>query len=632
MGDYIQNLNSLASVTSLSQLKLDGEGQLEKRSALDTLGHRIADAFRSLSAAGRTAITVRNVELFSAMQKAVNESTHHEVFIAREAGGRLEATLGRLQNRVDRNALFSQIKSEVTSDPRLAALPKASRNALQRGLESIAAEQPRTEWRGLMNALRDTFLGVEPEGFDLEKGAQKFSDGLREKFFKRDVARMDQFGFHYSFNQDYPRACIKQVGNTPLSGHQTPEHYRGVLTDFLKSFSSDAATQEKDMRFLPFLSVAATQDGTASACPLLARDSGHDFLKTFLAAGISSPVGTTGHSTTISRDPENPRHILIQTVASQPYAHVEDPSSQALQMDAHITMRIDLDGEPQKQTINGKDWYLPSFTLENASAALSNPVDIVKADPRFNALPAHSQDALLKALGKVSHDEARMQRLKDDFFGLSTGDMRKADADFAKDLRETFLNPAQQAHMKENDFFDNFGKDMMRGAVSSINGQPVPRGQSDGFYEDLFRKVLPEEHHLLIPFLSMMCSQAGLDSAKVGVPYFSGLTGLLTPHLSDVDIHEPHRTASHSISMTIEGSRITLKEDFVQRFANFDSDWENGDPIPLAIKGSATMVIDLDGIIDVETVNGKDIYLPPFHIENCEAQFVPGEASYLRAN
>ncbi|MBR6673379.1 MAG: hypothetical protein IKL39_01455, partial [Mailhella sp.] len=68
MSDYIQNLNSLASVTSLSQLKLDGEGQLEKRSALDTLGHRIADAFRSLSAEGRTAITARNVELFSAMQ------------------------------------------------------------------------------------------------------------------------------------------------------------------------------------------------------------------------------------------------------------------------------------------------------------------------------------------------------------------------------------------------------------------------------------------------------------------------------------------------------------------------------------------------------------------------------------
>ena len=632
MSDYIQNLNNLASVTSLSQLRLDGEGQLEKRNALDTLGHRIADAFRSLSAAGRTAITARNVELFSAMQKAVNESTHHEVFLAREAGGRLEAALDRLQNRVDRNALFSRIKSEITSDPRLASLPKASRTALQHGLESIAAEQPRTEWRGLMSSLRDTFLGVEPEGFDLEKGVQKFGDGLREKFFKKDVAKMDQFGFHYSFNQDYPRACIKQVGDTPLSGHQTPEHYRGVLTDFLKSFSSDAATQEKDMRFLPFLSVAATQDGTASACPLLAKDSGHDFLKTFFAAGISSPIGTTEHSTTISRDPENPRHILIQTVASQPYAHVEDRSSQALRMDARITMRIDLDAEPQKQTINGKDWYLPSFTLENAGTAISNPVDIVKADPRFQALPEHSKAGLIDALLKVYPDEAKMQRLKDDFFGLSTGDMQKANIEYARDLRETFLNPAQQKLMKENDFFNNFGKDMRRGAVSSLNGQPVPRGQSDEFYEDLLRNALPEEHHQLIPFISMMCSQAGLEAAKVDLPYLSGLTDLLNDHLTDVGIMGHKGLDSHAITMTIEDSRIIMKEDFVQRFTSMDKHWNNGDPTLLGLKGSATLVIDLDGIIEVETVNGKDVLLPPFHIENSEARFIPGEASYLKAD
>ena len=143
------------------------------------------------------------------------------------------------------------------------------------------------------------------------------------------------------------------------------------------------------------------------------------------------------------------------------------------------------DAEPQKQTINGKDWYLPSFTLENAGTAISNPVDIVKADPRFQALPEHSQGALLDALRRVSPDEAKMQRLKDDFFGLSTGDMRKADVEFAKDLLETFLNPAEQKHVKENDFFDNFGKDMERGSVSTINGQPVPRGQSHEFYEAL---------------------------------------------------------------------------------------------------------------------------------------------------
>ena len=44
------------------------------------------------------------------------------------------------------------------------------------------------------------------------------------------------------------------------------------------------------------------------------------------------------------------------------------------------------------------------------------------------------------------------------------------------------------------------------------------------------------------------------------------------------------------------------------------------------------VVIDLDGIIDVETVDGKDVLLPQFRIENCEARFIPGEASYLTAD
>ena len=115
----------------------------------------------------------------------------------------------------------------------------------------------------------------------------------------------------------------------------------------------------------------------------------------------------------------------------------------------------------------------------------------------------------------------------------------------------------------------------------------------------------------------------------MGVPYFSGLTGLLTPHLEEAGLVEPRGTASHTIDMTIEESRIVLKENFVQRFTRMDfPQWQDGDPTMLGIKGSATMVIDLDGIIDVETVNGKDVYLPPFHFEDCEALFVPGEACY----
>ena len=373
MGDYIQNLNSLASVTSLSQLKLDGEGQLEKRSALDTLGHRIADAFRSLSAAGRTAITARNGELLTAMQKAVDESTHHEVFLAREAGVKLSSALDRL-TAANSGCYCSFLKNSIMGDPRVSALPETSRLALQSGLDSIAEEQSSAEWRGQMNELRDLFLGVEPEGFSLEEGVQKFGDGLRDTF--RTISNsLDEHGINNVYYRDMERGHVKSIGGTPINGVQIkaqfpdPEThqslYRALLSNFLADTSPDKV--DADMKFLPFLAVACTQNGTSSSCPLLARDCGSNALRQLSQVGIGALPNSTSTSTTIARDSGNPRHILVRSDSTQKYFVNGDRSRPALQLEAGITMRIDLDGEPQKQTINGKDLYLPSFTLENAS-------------------------------------------------------------------------------------------------------------------------------------------------------------------------------------------------------------------------------------------------------------------------
>ena len=619
MSDYIQNLNSLASVTSLSQLRLDGEGQLEKRNALETLGHRIADAFRSLSAEGRTAINARNVELLSAMQKAVDTSTHHEVFLAREAGGRLEAALDRLQNRVDRDALFSQIKSDITSDPRFAKMPQSSKAALRQALANMAdahtGAKP-SEWKDCADALKWAFFGEQPAGLDLDRGIEKFAASLKAGFLKPSMQAGIEDGFNKLTLLDFKRNAISKVGDIATPGSMEAQFYKDALSSVMEGHEE----------LMPFVSTVITQNGLGSLAQQLPRDMGFNIANPLTLCQASRDPRQQFTDVTVRRE----GHELVVEAKYENGFHVSGTNGKAFSQLAAATMRIDLEAAPERHMVDGQEVLIPQFRLENVSTALSNPVDIVKADPRFQALPAHSQDALLNALGKVYPDEAKMQRLKDDFFGLSAGDMRKADAEFTETLRNEFLKPKQQEHFKKNDFFDNFGKDMARGAISSINGQPVPRGKSDEFYEKLLLDSLPEEHHILIPFLSMMISQAGLESAKVDVPYLSGLTGLLAPHLAEVDIHEPNRTASHSISMTIEDSRIILKEDFVQRFASFDSDWKNGDPIPLAIKGSATMVIDLDGIIDVETVNGKDVYLPPFHIENCEARFIPGVASYHR--
>jgi len=621
MSDYIQNLNNLASVTSLSQLKLDGEGQLEKRSALNTLGHRIADAFRSLSAAGRTAISARNVELLSAMQKAVDTSTHHEVFLAREAGGRLEAALDRLQNRVDRDALFNQIKSDITSDPRFAQMPRSSKAALNQALENMTeahtGAKP-SEWKDCADALKWAFFGEQPSGLSLDKGIENFTESLKAGFLTPSMQAGIEDGFNKLTLLDFRRNAISKVGDIDTPRSMEDQFYKDALSSVMEGHED----------LMPFVSTVITQNGLGTLAQRLPIDMGFNIANPLTLCDASRNPHQQFTDVTVRRE----GHELVVEARYENGFHVSGAEGKAFSQLAAATMRIDLEAAPERHLVDGREVLIPQFRLENVSMALNDPVGMVQADPRFQALPEYSQEALLKALGKVSHDEAKMQRLKDDFFGLSTGDMQKANIEYARDLRETFLNPAQQKLMKENDFFNNFGKDMRRGAVSSLNGQPVPRGQSDEFYEDLLLNALPEKYHQLIPFISMMCSQAGLEAAEVVLPYLSGLTDLLNAHLTDVGIVGYKGLDSHAITMTIEDSRIIMKEDFVQRFTSMDKQWNNGDPTLLGLKGSATLVIDLDGIIEVETVNGKDVLLPPFHIENSEARFIPGEASYLKAD
>lgn len=367
------SLENLSHVTSLAQLRLDREGQLETRSALGTLGHRIMDAFRSLSAEGRHSITDRNVRLFTAMQKAVDESG--------QPGGSVGETRDKLQTALDRlisancGDYVTSLKNGIMNDPRVAALPEVSRSGLQYGLDSLAQGLPGKDWRGQMNFLRDTFLGIDPEGFSLERGVQKFGDGLRSLFFGSQQKKIDDSGFHRSFYADIDRSFISSIGGTRIDSGQTradiPDqverraHFRTILTDFL---TKDASFREEDLRCLPFLSMAGTQDGTASTCPMLSRDCGHKGWDTLIPLGIAPTPGELHVDTTISRDSANPRQILVQTRVSMGLVSSGNShNSPALKLETGITMRIDLDAEPTVQTVNGRQVFLPAFTLEGAS-------------------------------------------------------------------------------------------------------------------------------------------------------------------------------------------------------------------------------------------------------------------------
>ena len=375
MGDYVQNLNSLASVTSLSQLKLDGEGQLEKRSALDTLGHRIADAFRSLSAEGRTAITDRNLKLLSAMKSAVAESTQHEVFIAREAGGRLKTTLARLQqkNQVDTNAYFNDLRSSIMGDSRFKALPERLQNNLLNGLPGLKRGVPAEQWKSRVDVFAGYFFGKTPASFDLQKGVEKFQNQLvfgNEGFLS--VVQQElvhENGVHESFYLDTNRGNIKSFNGeaTPAPGPECTQHCEEKLRSML-------GEQRKDI--LPFVSMMATQAGLEAAKNFLPALSGmtEPGPINLFDAGLLSLRGAI-HDILISSDDDT---LTIRNVFKDQFAPIDDhPSNIAsLICKGEISMVIDLKSEPDAITaMDGKTVYVPKFHLADASVSMErNPI------------------------------------------------------------------------------------------------------------------------------------------------------------------------------------------------------------------------------------------------------------------
>ena len=62
------NIQNLASITDISQLKVGADNQLQQRSGIGTFFLKIGDAFRNLSQAGRASIAQRNDSILNAMR------------------------------------------------------------------------------------------------------------------------------------------------------------------------------------------------------------------------------------------------------------------------------------------------------------------------------------------------------------------------------------------------------------------------------------------------------------------------------------------------------------------------------------------------------------------------------------
>ena len=161
MAITLQNLQNLSNVTSLSEVHLSSEGQVEAHGGLKSAFQKIGDFFKSLTASGRAEIASRNERLLFAMQGVVEASRNSQHEQERALTGSLNTVLNRLTEAAahHRQKSVDDLLSSLRSERQFKALPEAARQQLEIAASSITSNLPRSSWQGALNAMKVRFYG-----------------------------------------------------------------------------------------------------------------------------------------------------------------------------------------------------------------------------------------------------------------------------------------------------------------------------------------------------------------------------------------------------------------------------------------------------------------------------------------
>lgn len=180
----LQQLQSLLGVSSLSEVKINDSGELEKRSGIRAFFARIRDFFQGCSASGRATLASRNDAIVNAMRQAVDAARTDTQPQAQQISRRLAAITDSLNTAMQetRNAAWADIRSELRDDPRFKALPQQSRLALAHSCHEIAMNMPVQEWKTHMDTIKNFFFLPLPPRSGYRRRAAELPDGLRTDF------------------------------------------------------------------------------------------------------------------------------------------------------------------------------------------------------------------------------------------------------------------------------------------------------------------------------------------------------------------------------------------------------------------------------------------------------------------
>ena len=389
------NIQNLASITDISQLKLGADNQLQQRSGIGAFFLKIGDAFRNLSQAGRAAIAQRNDSILNAMRAAVDNARANVQAADFPVAARLTNVLQRLQtasantNAEALNSLQSSItrlqtqasavKHGLAGDPRFTAMPSLSQQLLCSALNSIdAGREP--DKASAKERIKNDFFGVRPAGYNIAEGLRQFGEGLVDGFLNpKQQKEVHENGIHKSFILDTRRHSVSSfngravptVDDPAITGTNQDERKDNLAALCVRELRTIVGEEHQNL--MPFISMMASQAGLDSALTYLPFMSGlSEPADAHLAgAGIAPVYGSATHDCTISREGDT---LSISITFSQGYASMDVAASAAgLFCKGGLTMNIDLAAPPRPATVNGRDVLIPQFTLNNADVRFETP-------------------------------------------------------------------------------------------------------------------------------------------------------------------------------------------------------------------------------------------------------------------
>lgn len=387
------NIQNLASITDISQLKLGADNQLQQRSGIGAFFLKIGDAFRNLSQAGRAAIAQRNDSILNAMRAAVDNARETVRAEDKPIAERLSSVFQRLQTANANRAVLSGLETAITrlqtqasavkhglaGDPRFTAMPSLSQQLLCSALNSIdAGREP--DKASAKERIKNDFFGVRPAGYNIAEGLRQFGEGLVDGFLNpKQQKEVHENGIHKSFILDTRRHSVSSfngravptVDDPAIPGTNQDERKDNLAALCVRELRTIVGEEHQNL--MPFISMMASQAGLDSALTYLPFMSGlSEPADAHLAgAGIAPVYGSATHDCTISREGDT---LSISITFSQGYASMDVAASAAgLFCKGGLTMNIDLAAPPRPATVNGRDVLIPQFTLNNADVRFETP-------------------------------------------------------------------------------------------------------------------------------------------------------------------------------------------------------------------------------------------------------------------